>query len=276
MPRRRRDEYEPEEENEFDELPSGDTLCSMWREFLDENLDTFNLVPGDYHGALSEAYLDAFIRNGPQAIENEARVAFAEALYQKYSELIGDFMVSAGRKGVDPRAEAESCGGNYFWDTFVLSADRLATRNVWDLFKYNVVVIRRPTFPLQYERYRAKNGRVVYRVMKDSNYIRFVSYLTNYGFKPEDFDRLPRAEYESEGVGFVGGYVHADQIVKSISEGNGYIVVDNPIAGVFDWETSAGAIIKLHGRKIDIPVSDMIVEVDGVVRDAYERKKVRV
>jgi len=275
MPRRRRDEYEPEE-NGYEESPSGESLCDMWRTFVDEELDTFNLVPSDYHGALSEAYLDAFIRNGPQSIESEARVAFAESLYQKYSELIGDFMESVGKKGIDPRAEAESCGGNYFWDTFVLTADRRASRNVWDLFKYNVVVIRRPTFPLQYERFRAKSGRIVYRVMKDSNYIRFTSFLAGYGFKPEDFDRLPRAEYESEGVGFVGGYVRAEQIVKRISEGMSYITVDNPIAGIFDWETSAGAIIKLHERKIDIPFSDMIVETDGVVRDAYERRRVRV
>ncbi len=268
MPRRARDE---EFEDDYGEVLSGDTLCEQWREFIDDNVDDFDLVPSDY-GALSESYLDAIVRNGPHAIESEARVAFAEALYQKYSVLLAEFMTGAGRRGVDPRAEAESCGGNFFWDSFVVVADKRAKRNVWDLFEYGVVVIRQPTFPLHYERYRAKSGRIAYKIIKDANYIRFSSYLASLGFSQENYNRL-HAEYESEGVGFAGGYVKASDIVKRIMDGASYISVDKPIIGVFDWETSSGAMLKIHGKKLDIPFSDMIVDVDGTARDAYERRR---
>ena len=60
-----------------------------------------------------------------------------------------------------------------------------------------------------------------------------------------------------------------DEIVKKIAEGASYISIEKPIAGVFDWETASGAVVKLNG-KIDIQFADMFVEVDGVVRDAYE------
>jgi len=243
-----KDESVDKDTYEEDESVQMDVLLEEWERYLEEFMESFNLIPRDFYGALDEQVLNnvihgaSFIGGAKGAIEHEypdIKDVYAEQLYVKYSIALYNFFQKMGLRRKDPRAEIGQ-NDQYFWEKYMRRATKLAVENVWDLFDYEVALVFSNPFSLSFAKVE-KRIKPTYSVVKDGAYYNFIN---NPLVAKADrlVSKVNDGGFDHMGHGFIAIFVKGDEIVKRMMAGYGDIVSNTACVGIHDWNTGAGTV----------------------------------
>ena len=241
-----------------------DFLIEEWEKYVEEILP-FNLIPRDFFGVLDERILgvvkDARGKGVVKAIEAEytdLKDVYAEQIYIKYSSMLYEFFRKMGfKRKTDPRAEVGQ-NDEFFWNIFMNKVKNVAVENVWDLFDYEVALVRSPTMKLNFAKSPPQGGKIHYTVVKDANYQRL---LNDPLVKQADriLDRMNGFYFTHPGDGFTAIFVRGSEIVLRAMEGEDNIPAHTICVGIHDWETGEGTV-QFIKKDVCMPLSDCFVD----------------
>ena len=132
------------EENPIEEFTDFDDLLYQWKQFVNEELQSFKIIKSDLYGSGCVCDLQTMFEEGDTSPETvmslmpRVKDCASECIYGKYTELIGYFLGKFTNMGGSPMTVVDlGDEEQFFYNDFEKVAKQKAVWNTWDLWRVN-------------------------------------------------------------------------------------------------------------------------------------------